>query len=313
MIMTCPPETSTTLHPVGRPLSRAPSPRDVCDRRESRDGNANLFGLTMTRRSPSVVRAGKELPQSNGSNSGSTRKSMPMQVSSSRSLSSIAANRGTNTSPPRAFSDTAVCMRRLSSSSSARRNLSRTNATFSFVQRSGAPMIRDTITAIDHKIKGATLTPSQTTNSPHVELTALANYSRDAYYRVIAAASGGLAFVVQAMSTFEDDEETQASGCAALESICVNNASNQAAAGQSGALRTVLAAMARFPSSIAVQGSGCDALDALTSMTPRNVELLLEYGELNVEEILEGALGRFIPPSCRMRVEAVLRRVAALR
>uniref|UniRef100_A0A7S4JZH7 Uncharacterized protein n=1 Tax=Odontella aurita TaxID=265563 RepID=A0A7S4JZH7_9STRA len=335
--MTCPPETSTTLHPVGRPLSRPPSRTNGRSRGDASEGNGNLFGLT---RPSSKGRARTEASSSDDGNDSCSDNSEGGATLQRRRSSRSLSSRENTPSPPRAFSDTAVsCMRRSSSSSlflDPMRNLPRTNATFSLVQRSGAPMIREIVASMDRKTEaasrheaqrseggggsGSASSSSDISNSggdgapapPRAELTAFANCPRDAYYRVIAAASGGIPSVVRAMRAFRDDEETQASGCAALASICVKNASNQSAAGRDGALGAVLAAMARFPGSVAVQGAGCDALDALTSMTPRNVELLLRDGEWNFEAIVEGALGRFLPPSCREGAKAVLRRAAAV-
>ena len=184
-----------------------------------------------------------------------------------------------------------------------------TNATFSLLQRSGAPLVKEIISSLKAKTKAAGgIQPSATT--PESECSTLANCARDPYYRVVIAASGGVPAIVRAMEAFRDDESTQASGCAAVASLCENSAGNQSIALREGGTSSVLEAMRLHPLSIAVQSSACDALLHLTSRCPDSVDELRMIEDFQF--LMHHALVRFMPPSCRESAKVVLKRVSRL-
>lgn len=229
-----------------------------------------------------------------------------------------------DTSPlRRSFSDT-----RLNSSSA--NSFPRTNATFHVAQRTGAPLVREMIAAIEEKTaarsrggadvssvrrndaEGETSASSaHYSSTPEAELAALSNCALDPYYRVIISASAGIPAMIRSMKAFIDVEEVQASGCAALASACARNRSNQASAGTHRGVEAVMGAMRRYPESVGVQSAGCDALDSLTAAgswgAPSNVEALRRAGK-GFDEIMERAMGGFLPPSCREAAKVVLQR-----
>eukprot|EP00568_Trieres_chinensis_P001487 CAMPEP_0183295186 /NCGR_PEP_ID=MMETSP0160_2-20130417/3233_1 /TAXON_ID=2839 ORGANISM="Odontella Sinensis, Strain Grunow 1884" /NCGR_SAMPLE_ID=MMETSP0160_2 /ASSEMBLY_ACC=CAM_ASM_000250 /LENGTH=250 /DNA_ID=CAMNT_0025456625 /DNA_START=63 /DNA_END=815 /DNA_ORIENTATION=+ len=172
----------------------------------------------------------------------------------------------------------------------------RTNATFSLVQRSGAPVIRDLVTVMRTK--------TAADNPPFSECSALAGCATDPYYRVVISATGGIQATIDAMTKFSGFEEIQAAGCAALGSLCTRNGSNQLLVQQQGGLSAVLESMRMYPLSIAVQSSACDALMHLTSQNASN--LLILRNTPDSVTLIEQALQRFLPPSCRESAMNVL-------
>jgi len=152
------------------------------------------------------------------------------------------------------------------------------------------------------------VTSIQTKNAsdfpPNNEVNTLATCATDPFYKVVISSSGGIRATVEAMEKFKGHDDIQAAGCGVLGSLCLRNGSNQTLIQQQGGLAAILEAMRMYPLSIAVQSSACDALMNLTYQNASNLCQLKETDD--AVALIQHALQRFLPPSCRESASSVL-------
>lgn len=100
---------------------------------------------------------------------------------------------------------------------------------------------------------------------PTAEVSILAHFAPDAYYRVVISGKQGLQAITRAMLVFQNCRELQECACLALGNLCTQN-NNMAVAEQAGAVPAIIAAMRAHSSSVAVQSAACDALRNLSAV-----------------------------------------------
>lgn len=105
---------------------------------------------------------------------------------------------------------------------------------------------------------------------PTAEITILAHFAPDAFYRVVISGKQGLQAITRAMFLFPNCRDLQECACLALGNLCTQN-NNLVVAEQAGAVPAIIAAMRAHLSSVAVQSAACDALRNLSALVLANV------------------------------------------
>ena len=129
--------------------------------------------------------------------------------------------------------------------------------------RSGGSTIKEIIRTINDRCDqvhaGVTVDP------PRDEITILAHFAPDAFYRVVISGKQGLQAITRAMVAFPNCRELQECGCLALGNLCTQN-NNLVIADQAGAVQTTISAMRLHPASVAVQSAACEALRNMSGL-----------------------------------------------
>jgi hypothetical protein len=188
-------------------------------------------------------------------------------------------------------------------------SISRTNATFSMVQRTGKEEVKKLIHSIDSHVQQQQQSLTQLMG-PVSECEQLVTLAQDDYYRVVISSLGGIEAITRAMVSFQHHEALQAYACMALGNSCEKSTTNQSKIFNCDGLSAILTAVVRYPLSAPVQAT---ALKVIMRMS--NLEAAVEF-LLGLEGFYEWLFhlqnNSVLPDDSVMSVQIILQRLEEL-
>ena len=158
-------------------------------------------------------------------------------------------------------------------------------------QRSSSKTVKTCIDNIDQLCQQHTSEPSRTVESPETDCAMLAQWSTDAYYKVVISKYHGISALCQAMRLFPCDANLQVSCCTALAQLA---ASQQDAIQSAGGVSLIILAMRNHPQSIQVQSVACESLRNLSLSILNQVQQAPKQTDLI--QLLERAKTMYMTP-----------------
>jgi hypothetical protein len=177
------------------------------------------------------------------------------------------------------------------------------NVSYMLMSRSGGSTVKEMIRTINERCEqaeaGAAVLP------PKDEISILAHFAPDAFYRVVISGKQGLSAITRAMRAFSACRDLQECACLALGNLCTLG-NNLVVAEQAGAVPAIITAMRQHSSSVAVQSAACDALRNMSG-------LILAYASTSqtapianeLKEVLSHTSSMYLLPAHRQIADAL--------
>jgi hypothetical protein len=166
----------------------------------------------------------------------------------------------------------------LSDSSSHSNASCKANAVMQIAQRSNASSVKTVISELQRQCDEHTAQPDEQIEieQPLQECAMLAQWSVDAYYKVVISKYQGIQAVVNAMRTFPDHADLQALCCCVLK-----NLTSKVSIQQAGGTAACIQAMRLHPHSVPVQS---EAIQALRFQAPHIIQ---EGASVDMEALIQ--------------------------
>ena len=140
-------------------------------------------------------------------------------------------------------------------------------------------------------------------------ISKLALYVQDDYYRIVAGNTNGIETIIQVMNTFSLYEEKLAATCnLTLGILCQSSPLYQLKFMRASGILSIVASIERFPTNESVCST---AVDALVNITRNNSQTILKLCQVQNITLLLHSINNFLHPLSRQNKEILLSQLSA--